>query len=69
MDQETLRPVIISMALYIVVAKFARYMKPTGTPIDDATSLMIASEGNVVGGLILTGTLTLLTTLINEKMF
>ena len=69
MDTDTLRPVIISMALYIVVAKLARHMKPTGTPIDDATALMIANEGNVMGGVILTGVLTLLTTIINEKMF
>ena len=69
MDADTLRPVIISMALYIIVAKLARHMKPTGTPLDDVTTLMIANEGNVMGGVILTGVLTLLTTIINEKMF
>lgn len=69
MDADTLRPVIISMALYIIVAKLARHMKPTGTPLDDVTALMIANEGNVMGGVILTGVLTLLTAVINEKMF
>lgn len=69
MDADTLRPVIISMALYIIVAKLARHMKPTGTPVDDVTALMIANEGNVMGGVILTGVLALLTAVINEKMF
>ena len=59
----------VSMALYIVLAKLARHMKPTGTPVDDVTALMIANEGNVMGGVILTGVLALLTAVINEKMF
>lgn len=68
MDQETLRPVIIAMALYILMAKFARHMRPTGLqPVDDVTSMMIANEGNVLGGVVMVGLITLAANLINER--
>ena len=50
LDQETLKPVIISMIVYLVVAKMIPDMikKPTGiTFIDDINMLLIAQKGSL----------------------
>ena len=58
LDQETLRPVIIAMALYlainIIVPRILK--KPTGIKvIDDLVMTMIAQQGSLMNGTILVG--------------
>ena len=55
LDQETLRPVIIAMALYIalniIVPRILK--KPTGIkPIDDIVMTMIAQQDSLMNGAI-----------------
>jgi hypothetical protein len=71
-DQETLRPVIISMITYLIIAKFLPEIikKPTGiTIIDDLNMMLIAQKGSLSSGAILTGLITFITTYIIEKEF
>jgi hypothetical protein len=70
LDRESLRPVIIAMALYIavsvVVPKVAT--KPTGVQvIDDITMNIIAQKGAMMPGTILVGLIVLATFYINEE--
>lgn len=71
-DQETLRPVIISMVVYLIIAKFLPEIikKPTGIAIiDDLNMMLIAQKGSLSSGAILTGLITFITTYIIEKEF
>ena len=64
LDQETLKPVIISMIVYLVVAKMIPDMikKPTGiTFIDDINMLLIAQKGSLTSGALLTGIIVYVT--------
>ena len=70
-DSDTLRPVIIAMALYlalsILVPKIVK--KPTGIKIvDDLVMYLVAQKGFLVSGVILFGVVMYLTNHITEKM-
>ena len=71
LDQETLRPVIIAMALYlainIIVPRILK--KPTGIkPIDDIVMTMIAQQGSLMNGAIIIGLVVLGTNYIQEEL-
>jgi len=70
LDQETLRPVIISMALYLVISKIVPELlkKPTNVKfIDDIVAMLIAQKGALMSGAILTGIITYLTNYIIDE--
>ena len=71
LDQETLRPVIIAMALYlainIIVPRILK--KPTGIqPVDDLVMTMIAQQGSLMNGAIIIGLVVLATNYIQEEL-
>ena len=69
-DQDTLKPVIISMIVYIVIAKVLPDLmkKPTGiTFIDDINSMLISQKGSIGSGALLTGIVVLITKYIYEE--
>ncbi|AET84583.1 hypothetical protein OlV7_223 [Ostreococcus lucimarinus virus 7] len=71
LDQETLRPVIIAMALYIalniIVPRIVK--KPTGIKaIDDLVMTMIAQQDSLMSGTILIGLVVLGTNYIQEEL-
>lgn len=70
LDQESLRPVIISMALYIIISivipRIAK--KPTGIQIiDDLAMTIIAQRESLMSGTILIGLITFATNYIQEE--
>ena len=70
LDQETLKPVIISMIVYLVVAKMIPDMikKPTViTFIDDINMLLIAQKGSLTSGALLTGIIVYVTGWIESE--
>ena len=70
LDQETLKPVIISMIVYLVVAKMIPDMikKPTRiTFIDDINMLLIAQKGSLTSGALLTGIIVYVTGWIESE--
>jgi hypothetical protein len=71
LDQETLRPVIIAMALYIalniIVPRIVK--KSTGIKaIDDLVMTMIAQQDSLMSGTILIGLVVLGTNYIQEEL-
>ena len=71
LDTESLRPVIISMALYIaVVYAIPRVIKkPVGIDLVDDLVMNIISQGdNVSSGAILVGIIVIATFYINEEL-
>jgi len=71
LDAESLRPVIISMALYIAIASTIPRVakKPTGVDlIDDLVMHVIAQGGSVSSGAILIGVIVAATFYINEEL-
>ena len=71
LDQETLRPVIIAMALYIAISvlvpKIAK--KPTGIQVvDDLVMTIMAQQGSLMSGTILIGLIVLATNYIQEEL-
>ena len=71
LDQESLRPVIIAMALYITIStlvpRFAT--KPTGIQvIDDLTMSIIAQRDSMMSGTILIGLIVLATNYIQDEL-
>ena len=57
-DQDSLKPVILSMVVYLIIAKFLPEIlkTPTGiTVIDDLNMMLIAQKGSLFSGAILTG--------------
>jgi len=71
-DQDTLRPVIIAMSLYIItsvtVPRFAT--KPTNIEIiDDIVAFLVAQRGSVMSGTILMGLLILAANYIDTEFF
>jgi hypothetical protein len=71
LDQETLRPVIIAMALYIaisiIIPKIAK--KPTGIQVvDDLVMTIMTQQGSLMSGTILIGIIVLATNYIQEKL-
>lgn len=70
-DSESLRPVIIAMAIYIILShlmpKFIT--KPTGIkPVDDITMMLIAQQGNLMTGSILVGLIIFLANYVNLEL-
>ena len=71
LDSETLRPVIIATALYLVFSVMVPRIvkKPTGIQIvDDLIMYLVAQKGFLVSGTILVGIVTYLANYINLKM-
>jgi hypothetical protein len=70
LDEESLRPVIISMALYIVISIVVPHIakKPTGIQIiDDLVMTIIAQRDSLMSGTILTGLITFATNYIQDE--
>ena len=70
-DAESLRPVIISMTLYIaIVSAIPRVIKkPIGVDLVDDLVMNIISQGdNVSSGAILVGIIVIATFYINEEL-
>ena len=70
LDQETLRPVIISMGLYLAISKIVPELlkKPTNVKfIDDIVAMLIAQRGSLMYGAILAGIITYLTNYISDE--
>ena len=70
LDQDTLRPVIISMILYILLSvSIPNYVtKPTGIRlIDDIITYLITQKGNIASGTILVGVVILASNHISDK--
>ena len=70
LDQETLRPVIIAMALYlaigVIVPKIAK--KPTGVgPVDDLVMTIMSQQGSLMSGALLTGIIVYVTGWIESE--
>ena len=71
-DQETLRPVIIAMALYITInILIPRIVKqPVGIQvIDDLVMKIIAEKDSMMSGTILIGLVVLATNYIQDELF
>jgi hypothetical protein len=70
-DSETLRPVIIGMALYIVLSHILPKIikKPTNIkPVDEINMLLISNRGFLMAGTILTGLVVFLANYINSEV-
>ena len=70
-DQESLRPVLIAMALYITLATLVPQIikKPTGIQVvDDLVMTLIAQKSSMMSGTILIGLVVLATHYIQEKL-
>lgn len=70
-DQESLRPVIIAMALYITLATLVPKIinKPTGIQvIDDLVMTLIAQKSSLMSGTILIGLIVLATNYIQDEL-
>jgi len=71
-DQDMLKPVIISMVLYLLIAKLLPEIlkKPTGIGIiDDLNMMLIAQKGSLASGAVLTGLISLLSQYIIDQEF
>jgi hypothetical protein len=71
LDQETLRPVIIAMSLYIVVSILIPKIikKPTGIQIlDDLVMTLISQQGSLTSGTIIIGLIVFATNYIQEEL-
>lgn len=71
LDQESLRPVIIAMALYITIATLIPRIikKPTGIKfLDDIVMTLIAQKGSLMSGTIIIGLVVLGTNYIQEEL-
>jgi hypothetical protein len=71
LDQETLRPVIIAMALYLTLATLVPRIlkKPTGIkPIDDIVMSFIAQKGSLMSGTMIIGIVVLGTNYIQDEL-
>lgn len=72
LDQESLRPVIIAMAIYLTISslipKIAK--KPSGIKVvDDLVMMIIAQQESMMSGTILIGLIILATNYINDEFF
>lgn len=71
LDQETLRPVIIAMALYIAISILIPRIikKPTGIKaLDDLVMTIISQQDSLMSGTILIGIIILATNYIQEEL-
>lgn len=72
LDQESLRPVIIAMALYITISTLIPHIvkKPSGIQvIDDLVMKIIAEKDSMMSGTILVGLIILATNYIQDEFF
>lgn len=72
LDQENLRPVIIAMSLYIIIATLVpRFITtPTGIEfIDDIVLSLIAQKNSMTSGTVLVGLIVFATNYIQDKFF
>ena len=72
LDQESLRPVIIAMSIYIIIASIIPRVvtKPSGIGfIDDIVMTLIAQKDSIMSGTILIGIIVLATNHIQDKFF
>jgi len=63
-EQDSLKPVILAMVVYLVIAKLLPEIlkKPTGLSIiDDLNMMLIAQKGSLASGAILVGLVTFIT--------
>jgi len=70
LDQESLRPVIVAMALYITISILLPKIikKPTGIQIiDDLVMCVIAQKDSLMSGTILTGLIVFATNYIQDE--
>ena len=70
LDQDTLNPVIISMIVYLLLAKMIpeTIKKPTGiTFIDEINMMLIAQKGSLTSGALLTGIVVFVTGYIERE--
>ena len=70
-DSDTLRPVIIAMALYLVLANVVPKLvtKPTDIKVvDDLLLYIVAQTGFLTSGVILTGLIMYISNYINVRM-
>lgn len=70
LDQESLRPVIVAMALYITISILLPKIikKPTGIQIiDDLVMYVIAQKDSLMSGTILTGLIVFATNYIQDE--
>jgi uncharacterized membrane protein len=70
LNQETLRPVIIAMALYLAISQIVPELlkKPTNIKfVDDIVAMLIAQKGSLTSGVILTGIIVFITNYINDE--
>jgi len=70
LDQDSLRPVIIAMAIYLTLAIVLPQIikKPTGIqPVDDIVMTLIAQKGSLMSGTILIGLVVLATNYIENE--
>jgi len=70
-DSDTLRPVIIAMALYLVIANIVPKLvtKPTDIKvIDDLLLYIVAQKGFLTSGVILVGIIMYFSNYINIRM-
>jgi hypothetical protein len=70
LDQETLRPVIIAMILYLAISKILPEIlkQPTNIKfIDDIVAMLITQRGSLTPGVILTGVIVFLTNYISDE--
>lgn len=71
-DQDAVKPVIVSIVLYLMIAKLLPEIikKPTGIGIiDDLNMSLIAQKGSLASGAVLTGIITLLSQYIIDQEF
>jgi hypothetical protein len=72
LDQESLRPVIIAMALYLTILTIVPRIikKPSGIQvIDDLVMTIISQKGSMMSGTILIGIIVLATNYIQDELF
>ena len=70
-DQESLRPVIIAMALYLTILTIVPRIvkKPSGIQvIDDLVMTIISQKGSMMSGTILVGIIVLATNYIQDEL-
>ena len=71
LDQESLRPVIIAMALYVTITTLIPRIikKPTGVQVvDDLVMTIISQKGSMMSGTILIGLIILATNYIQDEL-
>ena len=72
LDQESLRPVIIAMMIYLTISTLIPRIvkKPTGIQVvDDLVMTIIAQKDSMMSGTILVGIIVLATNYIQDELF